>query len=58
MFAVYSYCQGHRAIMRQNVAIERIQGGIVDVRDEHAFAQIIEHNDPRSSTQSTECFLV
>jgi hypothetical protein len=50
--------QGYGAIVRQDVAIKRIQSGIVDVRDEHAFAQIIEDNDPRSATQSTECFLM
>ena len=31
--------QGYGAIVRQDVAIERIQNGIVDVRDEHALAQ-------------------
>jgi len=50
--------QGYGAIVRQDVAIERIQSGIVDVRDEHAFAQIIQNDDSRSATQSTECFLV
>src|SRR5208282_5729311 len=50
--------QGYGAIMRQDVAIERIQGRIVDVRDEHAFAQIIENHDSRSATQSTECSLM
>jgi hypothetical protein len=49
---------GDSAIVRQDVAIERIQSGIMDVRDEHAFAQIIQDDDPRSATQSTECFLM
>jgi len=44
--------------VRQDVAIERIQSGIVDVRDEHALAQIIQDDDPRCATQSTECFLM
>jgi hypothetical protein len=50
--------QSYGAIVRQDVAIERIQSGIVDVRDEHAFAQIIENHDSRSATQSTECSLM
>jgi hypothetical protein len=50
--------QGDRAIVRQDVAIERIQSGIIDVRDEHALAQIVQDDDPRSATQSTECFLM
>lgn len=32
--------QGYGAIVGQDVAIGRIQNGIVDVRDEHALAQI------------------
>jgi hypothetical protein len=50
--------QSDGAIVRQDVAIERIQSGIVDVRDEHALAQIIQDDDPRSATESTECFLM
>jgi hypothetical protein len=42
--------QGDRAIVRQHVAIEWIQSGIVDVGDEHAFAQVIEHDDARTTT--------
>src|SRR5580700_3091231 len=42
--------QSDGAIVRQDVAIERIQSGIVDVRDEHALAQIIQDDDPRSAT--------
>src|SRR5579859_183068 len=38
---------GDRAVMREHVAIERIESGIVDVGDEHAFAQIVEHDDAR-----------
>jgi hypothetical protein len=33
--------QSDRAIVCQDVAIERIQNGIIDVRDEDALAQII-----------------
>src|SRR5260370_765142 len=32
--------QGNRAIVRQDVAIERIQSGMIDVRDGHAYAQL------------------
>src|ERR1700677_2754697 len=34
--------QSDGAIVRQDVAIERIQNGIIDVRDEDALAQIIQ----------------
>src|SRR3984885_14098179 len=37
---------------------ERIQRRIVDVRLEHAFAQVVEDDHPYRTTQSTECFLV
>src|SRR6516162_6618254 len=38
--------------------MEGIQGGIVDVGDEHAFAEIVEHRDPDGTTQSTKSLLV
>ena len=44
--------------MGEDVAIEWIQSGIVDVGDEHAFAQVIEHDDAGTTTQSTKRFLV
>ena len=44
--------------MRQYVAIEGIQSGIVDVRDEHALAQIIVDDNSRSAAQSTKCSLM
>src|SRR5208337_1673349 len=50
--------QSDGAIVRQNVAIEGIQNGIIDVRDEHTLAQIIQDDDPRSAAESTECFLM
>lgn len=40
---------GDGAIVRENVAVQRIQGWIVDVGLEHAFPQIVEHDNPRGS---------
>ena len=42
---------GHRAVVRQHVAIKRIERGIVNVGDEHALAQIVEHDDARGAAQ-------
>ena len=42
---------GHRAVVREHIPIERIECGIVDVGDEHALAQIVEHDDAGSATQ-------
>ena len=36
------------AVVREHVAVERIERGVVDVRREHAFAQIVE--DDRRAT--------
>ena len=49
---------GDGAIVRQHVTIERIESGIVNVGDEYAFAQIIEHHDASGTTEPTEGFLV
>ena len=46
------------AVVRQHIAVERIQRRIVDVRLEHAFAQVVEDDHPYRTTQSTESFLV
>src|SRR5258708_15535265 len=50
--------QGHCTVVGEDVAIEWIQRGIVDVGDEHAFAQVIEHDDARTTTQATKRFLM
>src|SRR5438445_8418866 len=50
--------QGDHAVVGEDVAIEWIQSGIVDVGDEHAFAQVIEHDDTGTTTQSAKRFLV
>ena len=50
--------QGDRTVVCQHVAIERIDSGIVEVWDQHAFAKVIEHQEARSPTQSTKRLLV
>ena len=44
--------------MRQHVAIEWIQSGIVDVGNEYAFPQVVKHDHARAATEATEGFLV
>ena len=50
--------QGDDAVMREHVAIERIQGGVVDVGREHAFVQIVEDDHTDRAAQSTKRALV
>src|SRR5215813_15210638 len=50
--------QGHGPIVGEHVAIEWVQAGIVDVGDEHAFLQVVEDDEARTATQSTEGLLV
>ena len=50
--------QRDRAVVREHVAIQRIERRIVDVRREHAFFQIIEHDHGRRAAQPTERALV
>jgi len=40
--------EGDRTIMGEHVAIERIEGGVVDVGNQHTFEQIIQHQNARS----------
>ena len=49
---------GYRAIVGQQIAIERIERGLVDIRSEHAFTQIIEHDDAHAATEAAKCFLM
>jgi hypothetical protein len=42
----------------QHIAVDRVQRGIVDVRLQHAFAQVVEDHDPYRTAQPTEGFLV
>ena len=44
--------------MLQHVAVERVQGGIVNIGDEYAFAQVIQYNDAGNTTQPAEGFLM
>ena len=50
--------QRDHAVVREHVAIERIEGGIVDVGLEHALLQIVEHDDlghPPSRRKAFSC---
>jgi hypothetical protein len=42
---------GDRVVVGKHIAIERIERGIVNVGDEHALAQIVEHDDASSPAQ-------
>ena len=46
------------AIVSQHVAIQRVQGRIVDVRLEHSFAEVVEHDRAAGATQPAERLLV
>ncbi len=49
---------GHGAVVSQHIAIEGIQGGIVNIGDQHAFAQIIQNHHSGSPTQAAKGLLV
>ena len=49
---------GDRAVVSQHIAIERIQTGIVDIRCEHAFLQVVEHHDFGRAAQPPEGLFV
>ena len=44
--------------MRQHVAVQRIDGGVVDIRLEYAFAQVVENDHATNSAEPAKCFLV
>ena len=46
------------AIVGEQVAIQRIQGRIVDIRLEHAFAEIVEYDGATGATQPAERLFV
>ena len=50
--------QRDRAVLGEDVAVERIEAGVVDVRREHAFLQIVEDDDARGAAESTKRTLV
>jgi len=42
----------------EQIAVQRIDRGIVDIWREHAFPEVIEHYDASGSAQPPERFLV
>jgi hypothetical protein len=44
--------------MCQHVAVERVEGGIVDIRLQDAFAQIVEHDQASDSAEPAKGLLV
>jgi len=46
------------AVVREHVAVERIERGVIDVGREHAFAEIVEDDDPRRGAEAAEGGLV
>src|SRR5215472_15198904 len=55
-----AYTANHRrhAVVRQHIAIERVQTRIVDVGGKHAFAKIIQNDDARAAAKPAEGLLV
>ncbi len=45
-------------VVSEHVAVQRIDGGIVDVWFEHSLAQIVEHGDPCHPAQPAKGLLV
>jgi hypothetical protein len=50
--------QCHHAIVGEHIPKQRVDGGIVDIRDQHAFFQIVEDHNPGTTTESTKRFLM
>src|SRR5208282_2086471 len=50
--------QAYGAVVRQNIAENRIERGIINVWGEHTLLQVIENHDSGATAQPTECFLV
>jgi hypothetical protein len=50
--------QGDDAVMREDVAIQRIERRIVDVRREHTLAQVVEDDDAYRATEPPKRALV
>ncbi len=46
------------AVVREHVAIERVERGVVDVWLQHALAQVVEHDDAWRATKAAEGFFV
>jgi hypothetical protein len=45
-------------VVREHVAVERIEGGVVDIRREDAFLEIVEDDDAHGAAESTKRTLV
>src|ERR1700722_18781800 len=50
--------EGHGTVMPEHVAVKRIECGVVYVRGENAFAQIVEDNHASDATKPAKSFLV
>ncbi len=50
--------ESDRATVLEQIAIQRIESGIVEVAREHAFAQVIEHHYASCPTQPAKRLLV
>ena len=50
--------QGDHAVVRQNIAIQGIQAGIVDVGNQYAFPQIVQNYHSSRSAQPPQGFLM
>ena len=50
--------QGDRAVVREDVAVQRIERRVVDVGREHAFAEIVEDDHPHGAAQAAKGLLV
>src|SRR5579864_3077004 len=49
---------GHRAVVCKHIPKKWIESGIVDVRYDDSLAQIIEHHDARTPTESAKGLLM
>ena len=49
---------GDGTVVCEHVAVQRIERGIVDVGDEHALAQVIQHDDASHATQPAKSSFV
>src|SRR2546428_2065941 len=49
---------GDRAVVGEHIAIERVEGRIVDIRREHALLEVIGDDDVDSATETAERFFV
>lgn len=50
--------QGDGFVVREHVAVQPVQDRVVDIRGEHAFAQVVEDDEPDVAAQPTEGLLM